>query len=160
MSTKDEQIVKVEGWVPISKPPANGSIVTAGHTAGWTVPDVLYVDGHFYQRVNHLTGGHAGFKQKDWKKPNGDPASPDEWPWGPELFPTHYMPAPVPPLAHIAPEGSTQVPRYFSEGEVKAIVQEILDSNGPILEAGKAWPSAYLYRTDVEAIAAKHKITL
>lgn len=92
------QASREQQWVPVlSSPPDNGSIVTAGHTVGWIEPDILFRDGHFYKRVNHLTGGDAGFKQKDWKKPDGNPASPDEWPWGPELFPTHYQPLPSPP---------------------------------------------------------------
>jgi len=91
------QASREQQWIPVSEQPKDGSIVTVGHTAGWIEPDILFRQGKFYKRVNHLTGGDAGFKQKDWKKPDGNPAGPDEWPYGPELFPTHYQPLPQPP---------------------------------------------------------------
>jgi len=85
-------------WINISDElPEPGSIVIAGHSAGWIERDVLFAEGGFRKRHNALTGGEAGYRQKDWKKPNGDPASPEDWPWGQTLRPTHWQLYPEPP---------------------------------------------------------------
>ena len=96
MSTKDEQIVKVEGWVHPN----------AGEDPSYTV-DVA-----------------------------------------PELRAPFTRPA----LLLIAPEGSTQVPRYFSEGEVRAMLKEA-EEQVANMTYGKVIP---VFRS----IAMKYKFTL
>lgn len=88
-------------WIRIAdRLPQNRQKVIVGHSKGqWVRDDVLFVaeDQSFRLRVNAATGGDAGYKQKDTKKPNGDPAGPDEWLWGWQAFPTHWMPLPEAP---------------------------------------------------------------
>lgn len=85
-------------WIPVTeKLPNQGDKVIAGHTSGWVWDDIMFLDGAFRLRKNAETGGSAGYKQKDTKKPNGDPAGPDEWLWGGICSPTHWMPIPPRP---------------------------------------------------------------
>ena len=96
MSTKDEQIVKVEGWV-----------------------------SHNYEG-----NGACAFCVRSYE---GD----------------------RPALLLIAPEGSTQVPRVFSEGEVRA---KEMEASASILREVAAVNAAG--RVIADHIAAKHKIIL
>lgn len=102
LASKDAEIEALRNpWISVKdRLPENRQRVIVGHSLGrWVKDDVLFVaeDQSFRLRVNAATGGDAGYKQKDTKKPNGDPAGPDDWLWGAQTFPTHWMPLPTPP---------------------------------------------------------------
>lgn len=102
LASKDAEIEAIRNpWISVKdRLPENRQRVIVGHSLGrWVKDDVLFVaeDQSFRLRVNAATGGDAGYKQKDTKKPNGDPAGPDDWLWGAQTFPTHWMPLPTPP---------------------------------------------------------------